>query len=120
MKKGAYHVNPRQAGALALVSAAMNPDSYTTMAEVRAGVDEIDRQLVALLGQRFAHMRAAARIKPERSAVRDEARKAQVIENARVEADRLGAPADVIAELWEQLVEASIGYEMVEFDRLKG
>ena len=97
----------------------MNPESYTTMAEVRAGVDELDRQLVALLDQRFAHMRAAARIKPERSAVRDEARKAQVIENARVEAARLGAPADVIAALWDQLVEASIAYEMAEFDRLK-
>ncbi|UZW56496.1 chorismate mutase [Sphingobium sp. JS3065] len=97
----------------------MNPESYTTMAEVRAGVDEIDRQLVALLDQRFAHMRAAARIKPERGAVRDEPRKAEVIANARAEAERLGAPAGVIAELWEKLVEASIAYEMNEFDRLK-
>ena len=98
----------------------MNPESYTTMAEVRAGVDEIDRQLVALLAQRFAHMRAAARIKPERAAVRDETRKAQVIENARAEAERLGVPDQVIADLWDRLVEASIAYEMVEFDRLKG
>ena len=98
----------------------MNPESYTTMAQVRAGVDEIDRQLVALLAQRFAHMRAAARIKPERAAVRDETRKAQVIENARAEAERLGVPDQVIADLWDRLVEASIAYEMVELDRLKG
>jgi len=97
----------------------MNPENYSTMAEVRAGVDEIDRQLVALLDQRFAHMRAAARIKPERAAVRDEPRKAQVIENARAEAERLGAPGQVIADLWEQLVEASIAYEMAEFERLR-
>ena len=98
----------------------MNPESYTTMAQVRAGVDELDRQLVALLDQRFAHMRAAARIKPERSAVRDEARKAEVIGNARAEAERLGAPGEIIADLWEQLVETSIAYEAAEFDRLKG
>jgi isochorismate pyruvate lyase len=97
----------------------MNPENYSTMAEVRAGVDEIDRQLVALLDQRFAHMRAAARIKPERAAVRDEPRKAQVIENARAEAERLGAPGQVVADLWEQLVEASIAYEMAEFERLR-
>lgn len=97
----------------------MNPENYTTMAEVRAGVDEIDRQLVALFDQRFAHMRAAARIKPERSAVRDEARKAEVIQNVREEAARLGAPDDILAALWDQLVEASINYEMLEFDRLK-
>ncbi|WP_028055940.1 chorismate mutase [Sphingobium bisphenolivorans] len=97
----------------------MDPESYTTMAEVRAGVDELDRQLVALLAERFAHMRAAARIKPERGAVRDEGRKAEVIANAGAEAERLGAPAGVIAGLWEQLVEASIAYEMAEFDRLR-
>jgi isochorismate pyruvate lyase len=97
----------------------MNPENYTTMAEVRAGVDEIDRQLVALFEQRFAHMRAAARIKPERSAVRDEARKAEVIDNVRQEAVRLGVPADILAMLWDQLVEASIDYEMTEFDRLR-
>jgi isochorismate pyruvate lyase len=110
---------PRQDGALALVSIPMNPDSYGTMEQVRAGVDAIDRQLVALLAERFAHMRAAARIKPDRGAVRDEARKAQVIANARAEAERLGAPGDVVAALWDQLVEGSIAYEMVEFDRLR-
>nr|WP_087574545.1 chorismate mutase [Sphingomonas sp. CDS-1] len=97
----------------------MNPESHTTMAEVRAGVDEIDRQLVALLDQRFAHMRAAARIKPDRGAVRDEPRKAEVIANVCAEAERLGVPSDVVGELWDKLVEASIAYEMNEFDRLR-
>ena len=54
----------------------------TTMAEVRAGVDQVDRALIALLAQRFAYMDAAARIKLERGAVRDEDRKRQVIANA--------------------------------------
>ncbi len=98
----------------------MNPESYGTMEQVRAGVDMIDRQLVALLAERFAHMRAAARIKADRGAVRDEARKAQVIANARREAEQLGVPADVVASLWDQLVEASIAYEMTEFDRIRG
>lgn len=95
----------------------MNPDEYTTMTQVRAGVDAIDRQIVALLAERFAHMRAAARIKPERRQVRDEARKAQVIANARTEAERLGIPADAVAALWDDLVEASIAYELDAFDR---
>lgn len=97
----------------------MNPEDYSSMAQVRAGVDALDRQLVALLAERFAHMRAAARIKPDRSAVRDEARKAQVIANACAEAERLGVPTTIIADLWEQLVEASIAYEMAEFDRTR-
>lgn len=89
----------------------------TTMTEVRAGVDALDRELVALLANRFAYMDAAARIKPARDHVRDEARKAQVIANARAEAEALGLPGGVIADLWEQLVEASIAYELASFDR---
>ena len=89
----------------------------TTMTEVRAGVDALDRELVALLARRFAYMDAAARIKPAREAVRDEARKAQVIENVRVESARRGLPADAIADLWERLVEVSIAHELAAFDR---
>ena len=89
----------------------------TTMAEVRAGVDQVDRDLVALLARRFAYMDAAARIKPDRSAVRDEARKAQVIDNARAAAEKFGLPAESIARLWNDLVETSIAYEMAAFDR---
>ena len=98
----------------------MNPDTYATMEQVRAGVDNLDRQIIDLLAQRFAHMRAAARIKPDRGAVRDEARKAQVIDNARAEAEAQGLPGDMIAKLWDHLVEASIAYEMDEFDRTRG
>ena len=87
-----------------------------TMAEVRAGVDQVDRELVALLARRFAYMDAAARIKPERSHVRDEARKAQDVANARAAADAAGLPADAIAAVWDQLVEASIAYELKAFD----
>ena len=89
----------------------------TTMAEVRAGVDQVDRELVALLARRFAYMDAAARIKPDRAAVRDEARKAQVITNVRSHARDAGLPEEPLAGLWDQLVEASIAYEFEAFDR---
>ena len=92
------------------------PDHCLTMTVVRAAVDALDRELVALLARRFAYMRAAARIKPTRDAVRDEARKAAVIAAARAEAQRLGAPAERIAALWETLVENSIAYEFEQWD----
>lgn len=91
----------------------------TTMAEVRRGVDAVDKALVALLARRFGYMDAAARIKPDRGAVRDEARKAEVIANARAHAARAGIPEDVVAALWERLVEASIAYEGERFDALR-
>lgn len=92
------------------------PDACTTMVEVRAGVDAVDRDLVALLAVRFGYMRAAARIKPDRGAVRDEARKAIVIANARAAAVAAGVPQGIVADLWETLIEASIAYELEVFD----
>lgn len=89
------------------------------MIDVRVGVDAVDRELVALLKRRFGYMDAAARIKPERGHVRDEARKAQVIANVRAHAAAAGIPADAIAELWDRLIEASIAYELEEFDRMR-
>ncbi|MFO6447215.1 chorismate mutase [Erythrobacter sp. NE805] len=97
----------------------LSPEDCITMAEVRAGVDALDRELVALLARRFGYMRAAARIKPTREAVRDEARKAAVIAAAVAEAEARGIPAEVVADIWERLVEGSIAYEFGEWDRVR-
>ena len=88
-----------------------------TMAEVREGVDDIDRVLVDLLTKRFGFMDAAARIKPTRDAVRDEGRKAQVISNAAAAARAAGLPDGLAESLWETLVEASIAYELSAWDQ---
>lgn len=97
-----------------------HPAACEDMAQVRLGVDAIDRALVELLAVRFGFMTAAARIKPGREHVRDEARKAQVIANVSDHAARHGLSTDLIAQLWEQLVEASIAYEFEVFDRTRG
>lgn len=90
------------------------------MAEVRAGVDAVDRQIVALIARRFGYMEAAARIKPDRSAVRDEWRKADV--KAKVDAAAAAADIDraLMSRLYEDLIETSIAYELNVFDRTRG
>ncbi len=98
---------------------ALIPDKCENMRDVRAGVDAVDQQIIALLSQRFGYMRAAARIKPERSAVRDEARKAQVIDNAKKAAWESNVPIGFVSEFWDQLVETSISYEMEHWDNLR-
>jgi isochorismate pyruvate lyase len=92
------------------------PEDCTSMAEVRAGIDVLDAELVSLLARRFAYMRAAARIKPERDQVRDNVRKAQVVANASKLAGELGVPPRLVAELWDRLVEGSIEYEFTAWD----
>jgi isochorismate pyruvate lyase len=86
------------------------------MAEVRHGVDRLDELIVRLIAERFRYMDAAARIKPERGAVRDEARKAQVLANVARLAREHDVPEEVAVVLYERLVEASIAYELGRFD----
>jgi isochorismate pyruvate lyase len=90
------------------------------MAEVRHGVDQLDEEIVSLIGERFRYMDAAARIKPVRDAVRDEGRKAQVLANVAMLAGEHDVPAEAVAELYERLVEASIAYELERFDLTRG
>ena len=92
------------------------PDDCQTMTDVRAGVDATDAALVALLERRFGYMRAAARIKPDRGVVRDEVRKARVIDTVRALAEAAGLPPERLAAVWDVLVEQSIAYEFDVWD----
>ena len=89
------------------------------MAEVRAGVDDVDRRIVTLLQRRFGYMNAAARIKPDRSAVRDEWRKADVLAKVDGSAADLGVDRQLMARLYEDLIETSIAHELEVFDRTR-
>jgi isochorismate pyruvate lyase len=89
------------------------------MEQVRDGVDRLDRQIVTLIAERFRYMDAAARIKPDRAAVRDEWRKADVLAKVEAAASAAGAPAGHLALLYDRLVEASIAYEFERFDETR-
>jgi isochorismate pyruvate lyase len=65
-------------------------------------------------------MEAAARIKPSRDQVRDEARKADVLAKVDAAADEAGLDRELLARIYEDLIEASIAYEFEEFDRIRG
>ncbi|MBY0564091.1 MAG: chorismate mutase [Hyphomonadaceae bacterium] len=95
---------------------ARDPEECETMLEVRAGVDEIDRLLVALIARRQGYMDAAARIKPSRDVVRDEARIAQVLANVRAEAERQGLSWSIAEPVWRELMERCIAYEFDVWD----
>lgn len=113
---GEVNLDRRSAPAKGTGMDKVKPTDCTIMAEVRDGIDRLDEAIVALLAERFRYMVAAARIKQERAAVRDEARKAEVLANVRRIAAAAGAPAERVAALYEALVESSIAYELERFD----
>ncbi len=98
---------------------APDPLACETMKDVRAGVDEIDRMLVALITRRQGYMDAAARIKPNRNIVRDEARIQQVLDNVKAEAEKHGLSWSIAEPVWREMMERCIAYEFDVWDRTR-
>lgn len=98
---------------------APDPERCETMADVRAGVDEVDRMLVALIARRQGYMDAAARIKPTRDVVRDEARIAEVLAKVKAECERRGLSWSIAEPVWREMMERCIAYEFVVWDQIR-
>ncbi|MGB6229176.1 MAG: chorismate mutase [Litorimonas sp.] len=101
-------------------SGAKQPQDCTTMAEVREGVDALDRELVRLLVTRQGYMDAAARIKPDRDAVYDAERIEDVVAKVLAESDRLGLSADIAEPVWRLLIDRCIAHEFARWDATRG
>jgi len=103
----------------ALVDDRVAPTECTTMAEVRQGVDALDRALVALLAERQGYMDAAARIKPHRGVVRDVARIEEVVARVKEAATQAGLSHAIAEPVWRTLVDRCIAYEFSVWDRTR-
>lgn len=93
------------------------PETCQTMADVRAGVDAVDRELVKLIARRQGYMEAAARIKPDRDSVRDEARIEQVLSNVQELSWEIGLSWLIAEPVWRTLIERCIAHELEVFDQ---
>ena len=96
------------------------PEACTRMAEVRAGVDALDRALVALLAERQRYMDAAARIKPDRGVVRDAARIEDVVAKVLAAGAAAGLSPAIAEPVWRTLIDRCIAYELGVWDRTRG
>jgi isochorismate pyruvate lyase len=95
------------------------PAECQTMAEVRLGVDALDRAIVALLAERQRYMDAAARIKPDRDAVRDVARIEDVVAKVKAYARDAGLSEAIAEPVWRTLIDRCIAYEFDRWDELR-
>ncbi len=95
------------------------PEACASMAEVRHGVDALDRALVLLLAERQRYMEAAARIKPDRSVVHDDARIEDVVAKVLAVAVPAGLSADIAEPVWRTLIDRCIAHEFAVWDRTR-
>jgi len=83
-----------------------------SLTDLRAAIDRIDRDLVALLAKRVGCLEQVIAVKardnlPAAIPERVEA----VVANVRSEAEAAGMPPDLAEKLWRALIDWSIAYE---------
>lgn len=101
------------------IDARTAPETCETMLQVRQGVDALDRALVVLLAERQRYMDAAARIKPSRDVVHDDARIEDVVAKVLAAAKPAGLSADIAEPVWRTLIDRCIAHELAAWDRTR-
>ena len=89
-----------------------------TLADIRAAIDRIDREIVALLAQRLRFTRDAARFKADEGEVAAPARAAAVVARAVALGVERGVPAEILEPVYRALVAASIEDQRKIFRRI--
>ncbi len=102
------------------VDARVAPEACASMADVRHGVDALDRALVLLLAERQRYMDAAARIKPSRDVVHDDARIEDVVQKVLAAAGPAGLSPAIAEPVWRTLIDRCIAHEFAAWDRTRG
>jgi isochorismate pyruvate lyase len=94
------------------------PGQFTSLDEVRAAMDSIDRQIVDLIADRVACVRAAAGFKTVAAAVADPVRMQLVLDTRRAWAEAKGLDGNAIESLYRDLVAYCISEEQKHWDSL--
>jgi isochorismate pyruvate lyase len=100
------------------MAAAPLPADCASLEEIRAGMDAIDREVVALLAERVAYVRAAARFKTTSAGVAAPERVAAVLKTRREWAEAAGLSGDVVEALYRELVAYCVAEEHKRWEAL--
>jgi len=94
-----------------------NPSDCCDMSEIRAEIDYLDRAVIALLGQRFKYVQAAAKFKTSETAVRAPERFTAMLQQRREWAIEEQLNPDAIEKLYSDLVKHFIAEELQQWQQ---
>ena len=88
------------------------PESCASMEEIRADVNEIDREIVRLLGRRLAYVRAAVRFKPDERSITNPDHWDRFFAERRAWGEQEGYDPGVIEALYRRLYEYTVDVQL--------
>jgi isochorismate pyruvate lyase len=93
------------------------PEQCQSLDEIRAGMDAIDREIIALLASRVAHVKAAAKFKTSAGDVAAPDRVRKVLDTRRDWAIAAGLDGEVVRELYQAIVTYCVGEEKKHWEK---
>lgn len=84
----------------------------TDMTSIRTEIDRIDKEVILLLGERYAYVKAASKFKKTPDQVKAKSRFEAMLKTRRSWAEEQGLSADLIENIYRDLVNWFITEEM--------
>jgi isochorismate pyruvate lyase len=91
------------------------PEECSSINNIRTEIDRIDRQIVALIGERAGYVRAAAKFKTSAADVRAAERFEAMLHQRRAWAEEQGLDPDIVEKLYRDMVNHFIRQEMAHW-----
>lgn len=96
------------------------PKDVAGLSDVRAGIDAIDAEIIALLGLRAKYVLAAAEFKPDISSIPAPERVREMLDQRESWAESAGLSPDFIGPLFAQVIEWFIRKQIAYWPHRKG
>lgn len=93
------------------------PENCADMNEIRAEIDALDQEVIALLAQRFEYVKSAAKFKKNPDQVQAKARFESMLAQRRIWAEHAGLSPAVIEKMFRDLVTWFIAQEMAHWSQ---
>jgi isochorismate pyruvate lyase len=97
-----------------------HPNECENMADIRNEIDRIDRQIIGYIGNRYQYVKAAAKFKTDKTAVKAPERFAAMLLQRRKWAEEEKLSPEVIEKMYKELVNYFIAEELKEWGRKPG
>ncbi len=95
-----------------------NPSDCKSIEEIREHIDQIDQEIMELLGKRFGFVKEVVKYKnPDKDSIIAEERKNKVLQERRKLATENGLNPDIIEKIYKELIEYFISEELKIINR---
>ena len=94
----------------------IEPENCTDMEDIRVEIDNMDRDIIAILGKRFEYVKSASKFKTSETSVRAPERFKSMLEQRRAWALSEGLSPDAIEKMYRDLVNHFIKEEMAKWE----